>query len=126
MENFPVKLLGLYTVEENPDITLVELVIDKKADEFDLGEFSQEIQHQPRLNWQAPFAEKYLSLDGEAIFGDDISPPEFLTDNTRLAFFIYFLDPSKPLMTPFGPLQLTQKQEQPKRIKSLIKFEDPE
>ena len=126
MQNFPVKLIGLYSVDENSDVTLVELVINKKADEFDLGEFTQEIEHQPRFNWQAPFAEKYLSLDGETIIGDDFDQPEFLTDNTRLTFFFYFLDPSKPLVTPFGQLQLTQKQEQPERIRRLIKFEDPE
>ena len=126
IQNSPVKFIGLYSVDESPDVTLVELIVDKKADEFDVGEFTQEIEDQPRLNWQAPFAEKYLSLDGETIIGDDIDLPEFLTDTTRLTFFFYFLDPSKPLITPFGKLQLIQKQEQPKRIKGLIKFEDPE
>ena len=126
MQDSPAKLIGLYSVGENPDVTLVELIINKKADEFNVGEFTQEVDHQPRLNWQAPFAERYLSLDGETIIGDDIDLPEFLTDTTRLTFFFYFLDPSKPLITPFGQLQLTQKQEQPKRIKGLIKFEDPE
>jgi len=126
MNDLLVKLIGLYSVDENPDVTLVELMISRKADEIQIGEFTQEIQNEPPLNWQAPFAEKYLSLDGEKIIGDDFDLPEILTDTTRLTFFIYFLDPSKPLLTPFGPLQLTQKQVQPKRIKDLIMFEDPE
>jgi hypothetical protein len=126
MQNSPVKLIGLYSVDENPDVTLVELIVNKKADEFDIDEFTQEIEDQPRLNWQAPFAEKYLSLDGETIIGDDIDLPEYPTATTRLTFFFYFLDPSKPLMTPFGKLHLIEKQEQPKRIKGLIKLENHE
>lgn len=126
MQDTLVKLIGLYSVSENPDVTLLELVINKKANEIDIAEFTQEIENEPRLNWQAPFGEKYLSIDGEIIIGDDFYLPEFLTNTTRLTFFLYFLDLQKPLMTPFGKLQLTQKQEQPNRIKNLITFESPE
>lgn len=126
MNDTPVKLIGLYSVDENPDVTLVELSIDKKANEIDIGEFTQEIENEPRLNWQVPFAEKYLDKDGNTIIGDDIDLPALITDTTRLTFFFYFLDTTKPLMTPFGQLTLTQKKEQPKRIKDLIVFEDPE
>ena len=126
MHDTPVKLIGLYSVNENPDVTLVELIIDKKANEIDIGEFTQEIENEPRLNWQAPFAEKYLDKDGSTIIGDDIDLPDVLTETTRLTFFFYFLDTTKPVMTPFGQLQLTQKSIQPKRIKDLIVFEDPE
>ena|SRR5688572_13109045 len=126
MQDFPVKLIGLYAVHENPDVSLVELLINKKADEFSLTDFTQEEETRPRDSWQAPFNERYLSLDGETIIGDDFDLPEILSDTTRLTFFIYFLDPSKPLVTPFGNLKLTQKQEPPERIKRLVKFEDPE
>lgn len=126
MHDIPVKLIGLYSVEENPDVTLVELLIDKKANEIDIGEFTQEIENEPRLNWQVPFAEKYLDEGGNTIIGDDIDLPEKLTETTRLTFFFYFLDTNKSLITPFGQLQLTQKSTQPKRIKDLIVFEDPE
>jgi len=127
MNEFPVKLVGLYHVTENTDVTLVELIINKKANEFGIGEFTQEIEGQPRSNWQAPFGEKYLDVDGNTIIGDDhMNLPKSPADTTRLAFFIYFLDTTKPLETPFGKLQLEQKSEQPKRIKDLIVFEDPE
>jgi hypothetical protein len=126
MQDSPVKLIGLYSVNENPDVTLVELSIDKKPNEIDIGEFTQEIENEPRLNWQAPFAEKYLDKEGETIIGDDMELPDLPTDTTRLTFFFYFLDTTKPLMTPFGQLDLMQKREPPKRIKDLIAFEDPE
>lgn len=126
MHNTSIKLIGIYDVDENPDITLLELTIDKKANEIDIGEFTQEIENEPRPNWQAPFSEKYLDKDGIKIIGDDINLPAIITDNTRLTFFFYFLDINKPLITPFGQLLLTQKIAQPNRIKNLIVFEDPE
>lgn len=126
MKNFPVKLIGLYSVDENPEASLLELLINRRADQINIEEFTQEIQNEPRNSWQAPFGEKYLSLDGETIIGDDFDLPKFFTDTTRITFFIYFLNPAKPLLTPFGQLLLTKIQAQPQRIKDLIKFEDPE
>lgn len=126
MNDSVVKFIGLYSVPNNPDVTLIELIINKKADAFDLIEFTQEAKNLPRSSWQVPFSEKYLSLDGESIIGDDFKLPKSLTDVTRLTFFIYFLDSSKPLITPFGHFELPGKQKQPDRIKALIEFESPE
>jgi hypothetical protein len=84
------------------------------------------MENEPRLNWQVPFGEKYLDQDGMTIIGDDMELPDLLTDTTRLTFFFYFLDTTKPLMTPFGQIDLMQKREPPKRIKDLIAFEGPE
>ena len=121
-----VNLIGLYSVDENPDVTLVELVINKKASDIEIGEFTQEIENQPRMNWQAPFFEKYLNLEGTKIIGDEYNLPKETNETTRLTFFIYFLDLNKSLLTPFGPLELNQKINKSKRITELIRFEDPE
>jgi len=121
-----VNLIGLYSVDENPDVTLVELVINKKASDIEIGEFTQEIENQPRMNWQAPFFEKYLNLEGTKIIGDEYNLPKEFNETTRLTFFIYFLDLNKSLLTPFGPLELNQKINKSKRITELIRFEDPE
>lgn len=126
MPDFPGKIIGIYYVDENPDVSLVELVIDKKVEEIDIGEFTQEVESQPQLSWQAPFAEKYLSSDGETIIGDDFHMPDSKAESTRFTFYIYFLDPAKPLLTPFGPIQLPPRQDPPKRISNQIVFEYPE
>lgn len=126
MQKNSVNLIGLYSVDENSEITLVELLINKKANEIDLGEFTQPVDNQPRMNWQAPFSEKYLNQEGTKIIGDEYSIPEGSNETTRLIFSIYFLDVNKSLLTPFGPLELTKKIIQPKRINELIKFENPE
>ena len=126
MQKVTVELVGLYQVEKHPDKTLVELLIGQKANEIDLVQFTQEMKKTPRENWQAPFGEKYLDIEGKEVIGDDIDMPTVLTDTTRLTFFIYFLDLQKPLLTPYGELQLVEKTEPPQRIKDIIAFEDPE
>ena len=126
MTESSIQLIGHYSVDNNPDISLIELLINKKANDIDLLEFTQEVANEPRANWQAPFEEKYLDLDGNKIIGDDIDLPSDTINKTRMTFYIYFLDASKPLVTPFGYLQLTEKIEQPKRIKDIIVFNDPE
>lgn len=126
MDQNLVNLIGLYSVDKNPDVTLVELLINKKASEIEIGEFTQQIENQPKRNWQAPFFEKYLNLEGTKIIGDEYNLPKETNETTRLTFFIYFLDVNKSLLTPFGPLELKEKVNQPKRITELIRFEDPE
>jgi len=121
-----VKLIGLYSVDTNPEVTLVELLICKKASEIEIGEFTQFVENQTRLNWQSPFSEKYLSLDGTEIIGDEDNLPDDLNETTRLIFFFYFLDLNKSLITPFGQLELTEKNNQPNRISELMKYENPQ
>lgn len=121
-----VKLIGLYSVDTNPEVTLVELLICKKVSEIEIGEFTQFVENQPRLNWQSPFSEKYLSTDGTEIIGDEDNLPDDLNETTRLIFFFYFLDLNKSLITPFGQLELTEKDNQPKRISELMKYENPQ
>ena len=126
MEELPVKLIGVYSVDENPDISLVELNIAKDVNEIDFFEFTQEVENEPRLNWQVPFGEVYLDPTGEKVIGDEINLPKGISGNTRLAFFIYYLDVNKPMLTPFGKIILFEKIEAPNRIKAAIKFIDPE
>lgn len=121
-----VKLIGLYIVKQDPDVTLVELSIDEKATKIDIGKFTQKIKGVPKLDWQAPIQEKYLDKKGEKVIGDDFDLPKRIGITTRLTFFIYFLDTSKPLVTPYGHLALIEKSKMPKRLKGIIKFEDPE
>ena len=53
---------------------MINWIESLKANEIYLSEFTQEIENESRLNWQAPFAEKYLDLEGEIITGDDSAP----------------------------------------------------
>ncbi len=121
-----VKIIGLYSVPENADVSLVELSVQKKWNEFDIGNFAQEIENTDRSFWQAPFGEVYLNETGTQVIGDYFKEPDKNSKFTRLIFFIYFLDVTKPLDTPFGKINLLPKTSQPLRISSQISFEAPE
>ncbi len=102
------------------------MVVNKNPSEFDIGEFTQRVEDLPRSSWQAPFEEKYLDLTGEKIIGDYFDLPKTSEGLTRLTFFIYYLDTSKPLQTPFGEIQLIEVTDIPERIRNIIQYEDPE
>ena len=104
----------------------MEVSINEKASNVDICEFTQHLENTPRINWQVPFSEKYLNMDGDMIIGDESHLPEGFYDSTRLLFYIYFLDINKTLLTPFGELELIEKIKQPKRIEKLIMFQNPE
>ena len=126
MTRVHVQLIGIYSVEENPDVFLIELFVNKNPSQLDVGKFTQRVDELPESSWQAPFFEKYLDPKGEKIIGDDFKIPETLEDITRLTFFIYYLDITKPLLTPFGEIPLIEVTDAPERIKKIIQYEDPE
>lgn len=126
MKKSIIELVGVYQVNENPDVSLIELIINKKANEFDVGDFTQEVIGQDRSDWQAPFDEKYLDTDGLKVIADSFEKTKILSDYTRLTFFMYFVDIKKPLLTPFGPLDLGEKITVPARLENIIRYEDPE
>lgn len=121
-----VEVIGVYEVPENNDASIVEVVVKKRHSEFDMGDFSQAQENRPRESWQAPFNEKYLDEEGENIIGDWFNEPTDNLETTRVAFFIYFLDTNKPLVTPFEEVNLPEKCPIPIRLAGKMPFEDPE
>lgn len=120
-----MELLGVYTVEDNPDVHLIELVFDKSPGEVDVGQITQEITGQPRDNWQTPWDEKYLDESGEKIIGDYADIPGS-GDQTRLIFFFHYLDLTAPLLTQYGQLTLTKPTQLPDRLKGKLPYESPD
>lgn len=121
-----VEIIGAYYVDEQPDASLLELIVHKPFHEITITGFTQEIEGQHFDDWQVPFNEKYLDPQGENIKGDDLVTPTELSRSCRLTLFIYFLDYDKPLITPFGEINLPAKTAAPERITRIIRFEDPE
>jgi hypothetical protein len=105
-----VKVLGVYPVEATEPVHLVEISIEGgDADAFDVGEVTQEMADTPRISWQAPYDDQVISeSDGKA----------------RMVFFFHYLDLSKPLTTPAGPLALPAPKKMPRRLKD-IAYEAP-
>jgi hypothetical protein len=120
-----MELIGIYTVDNNPDVHLVEVMSDDPPDKVDVGQITQEINGQPQGNWQTPWDEKYLDDKGETIIGDYFDIPKG-GDKTRLVFFFHDIDFSKPLLTQEGQLALTKPTLLPDRLKDKLIYESPD
>ncbi len=120
-----LNLIGVSTVDGQTDVHLLELDINAKHTDIEIGEFTQRQDGVNRLNWQTPWDEKYLNEQGTEITGDWFNAPENITDTTRLAFFLHFIDFGKSLTTPFGEINLKQPKSMPERLSSIINYEKP-
>lgn len=62
-----VELIGIYDIENENDVKLIELVINGNINDFDTRQITQEIKGTCRFEWQTAFDEKYLDLEGKKI-----------------------------------------------------------
>lgn len=125
--NTTIDVIGVYHVEADVPVHLIEILAKNSNGIFDLAEITQEIPDQSRRNWQAPWDEKILDHAGEKIIADYFSArekPELWIGNIRMAFFFHYLDFSRPLLTPFGPITLSNECPKPNRL-SEIEYESP-
>jgi hypothetical protein len=84
----PFTIRGVHPVRAPEPCHLIEAdVPDGHA--FDWGKVTQENPTQPRSNWQVAYDEQPLDAAGR-----------------RWAFFFHYLDPTRPLLTPAGPVTL--------------------
>ncbi len=111
-----IEVVGVYVVPDAADARLVEVVADLPPHDLDLGLFTQEEPSQPRENWQAPWMEQWLDETGERVLTEPFdSPPEGL-DKSRVVFFLHYLSPDRPLITPEGEVPLPPPSLMPARL----------
>lgn len=111
-----IEVIGVYKVNE--DVHLIEVSVSNKPSEVDVGGFTQEVEGEPRENWQVAYDEQYLNETGDELLVD---PPQ---DNVpfRLIFFLYFVNFDAPLLTPFGKEKLPHPVDLPERLQNVIEF----
>lgn len=119
-------LIGVYTVDGQADVHLIELDIKAKHTDIDIGGFTQRQDGINQMSWQSPWDEKYLNEKGSEITGDWFKAPQNVAETTRLAFFLHFIDFNKPLTTPFGDIDLSPPEPMPDRLSSIIEYEEPD
>jgi hypothetical protein len=119
-----LQVIGVYKIEENADVHLIELIMPAIPSEVQVDEITQEISDEPRENWQVAYDERYLNSTGDKIIGDYFDLPKENVWPTRIAFFLYCIDFSKPILTQFGPVSLSQPIKVPDRLRSIISFKD--
>ena len=119
-----INLSGVYKVQGESDVFLIELEADVKPSELDIEKITQEDEDLPEDEWQAPCDEHYLNDDGTAVIGRAFEQKKLSGAKTRLAFFMYELNFKKPLKSQFGEIPLVKPVKMPERLKSIIEFEN--
>lgn len=99
--------------EELSSVVLLDILVSNPDEQFDLSDFGQ-----PGSD-QAPYDEAYLSLDGRSIISH-FEPPK--GDSFRVAFFLHFFDPNKPLKTSYGDVVIPTIQPMPEHLRELMPY----
>ena len=109
--------------EQLSSIVLIEVLVRDRDERFDMGQFTQAQDGVPRANWQAAWAETYLTPDGEALSAERWSEPPQSGD-LRVAFFVHFWQPEKPLCTSYGEVGCPAVQEMPERLARMVPYHE--
>lgn len=118
-----VQLLGVYTINSVSDIHLLELNINSSPSDVDVSSFTQKDEKLPKNSWQTAYDEHFLNDDGTEVIGTYLEHDSLIGDKTRIAFFMYFIDFNKPLLSQYGEIQLSIATPIPDRLLKIIDFE---
>ena len=108
--------------EQLSSIVLVEVLVSERDDKFKLRHFTQPQEGVPEANWQTPWAEAYLTPDGEALAVQRWRKPPG-TGDLRIAFFLHYWQPDKALRCSYGDIRCPTVQEMPERLRRLVPYE---
>ena len=103
-----------YVQEELSSIVLIEVIVKKPDDSFDIGDFLQTNSD------QTAYDEAFLTLDGSNVISRFQQPND---TELRIAFFLHFFDPAHPISTSYGELYVNEIKEMPARLADLIPYE---
>ncbi len=109
--------------EELESVVLVELVVMNPDDRFKPDDFAQTDESLPQGEWQAAWAEAYLTSDGTSYAGKFRWAPPPHGESIRMAFYMHFWDPEKSLLTSYGEVQGLATQLMPERLQRLVPYE---
>ncbi len=65
-----IEVIGVYPVRADEPCHLVELWVRELKGELPVADFTQEVEGQPRDNWQVPYDERVLNEAGTAQVGE--------------------------------------------------------
>lgn len=123
-----VEVIGVYPAKAADQCHLVELWLRGVTRPFTFGDFQQEALGQPEAMWQCAWLEHILSADGARVVAatEEVhNRPELFRGNMRVAFFMHFLDFSRPLITTFARVKLPPQSPMPRRL-AVVQYEQPD
>lgn len=102
-------------------VVLLEVLVENRDARFRLADFTQQLDAVPRSSWQAAWAEAYLTADGESLLVERWQPlPD--VDTFRIAFFLHYFQPGRPLLSSYGQLECPPLVDMPPRLTKLAPF----
>ena len=100
---------------------LIELLVRHRDMRFTADDFTQRLDGVPRKNWQAAWAEAFLSPDGTELaverWGD---MPK--AGDLRIAFFMHFWNADTPLASSYGDIPCPAPAPMLERLKTLVPY----
>lgn len=111
----------LHCIHQLHSVVLLELLVENCDARFRLDDFTQQIDAVPRDSWQAPWSEVYLTADGESLLVESGQPLPGV-DTFRVAFFLHYFQPDRPLLSSYGPLECPAIMDMPPRLTRLVPF----
>ena len=118
--NSIVQLLGVYKIKGTSDIHLLELNINTSLADVDVSSFTQEDDTLPKDSWRTAYNEHFLNDDGTEVIGSFLEQNSLAGEKTRIAFFMYFIDFNKPLLSQYGEIPLPKPSPIPDRLSKII------
>ena len=110
------------TREQLNSAALVEVAISGADPTFDVGDFVLEDRSLPRDNWQAAWAEAFLTTDGQQVLVKRWSSRPMDQNDFRVAFYIHYWKTGNRLLSSYGPLPASLPSPMPERLKRLVPY----
>ena len=108
--------------EQLASIVLLEVAVLDRDARFEVGDFTQPQDGVPEGNWQAAYAEAFLTPDGEALAVKRWGrAPE--SGDLRIGFFLHFWQSGTALRSTYGDVVCPEPQEMPDRLRRLVPYE---
>jgi hypothetical protein len=102
---------------------LVEVLVTDADRHFNVTDFAQEDTSLSRANWQAAWAEAFLSSDGQNLLVERWAPLPAQHTTFRVAFFIHQWKVGGPLLSSYGSMSTAQPTSMPDRLHRLVPYE---
>ena len=109
--------------KELESVVLVELVVRNPDQRFRIEDFTQTNETIPPSEWQAPWEEAYLSVDGLSHLGKSRRSKPVNVETVRVAFYMHFWSSDTPLSTSYGSVACPSPQSMPQRLLHLAPYE---
>lgn len=118
------KVVGVHPVDAPEACHLVEMTAEDIEAAYDIGDVTQPVDGSPRSSWQVPWDERFLDLSGCSVLDEAPVGSPHTADALRVVFFFHYLDLDRPLLTPWGELQLPLPTARPARL-GFMRYEPP-